>query len=432
MIVNGGCMNYNEAIEYIHSTHKYGWKLGLANITRLLELMGNPHQKLKYIHIAGTNGKGSTAAFISSILIEAGYRVGIFTSPYLERFTERMKVNKLEISEEELSRITEFVKRKVDIMLERGDSHPTEFEIVTAIAFQYFNDNDCDIVVLEVGLGGRFDSTNVIDTPLVSIITSISYDHMNILGNSLKKIAFEKAGIIKPGGDVVIAPQAVEIERVLENICSERKAKLHKVDFSSIKYMDFNDSEQVFHYNNYEFLRVSLLGDHQIKNAVIAIETCKVIRNRGFVITEKYIRKGLINAKWPGRLEILRRQPVFLIDGAHNTEGIKAFCDALIKYFPNSRKIFIVGVLRDKDYKSMLELVIPFSDMFITITPDNDRALPAKDLAIFISAYCKNVLISDTIEDAIKTSLQTADSCDVVCAFGSLYFVGEVRKCFMD
>jgi dihydrofolate synthase/folylpolyglutamate synthase len=190
-------MNYNEAIEYIHSTHKYGWKLGLTNITKLLELMGNPHRKLKYVHIAGTNGKGSTTAFISSILIEAGYRVGIFTSPYLERFTERMKVNKLEIPGEEFSRITEFVKGKVDIMLARGDSHPTEFEIVTAIAFQYFHDSNCDIVVLEVGLGGRFDSTNVIDTPLVSVITSISYDHMNILGNSLEKNSIRKSRYYK-------------------------------------------------------------------------------------------------------------------------------------------------------------------------------------------------------------------------------------------
>jgi dihydrofolate synthase/folylpolyglutamate synthase len=425
-------MNYNEAIEYIHSTHKYGWKLGLTNITKLLELMGNPHRKLKYVHIAGTNGKGSTTAFISSILIEAGYRVGIFTSPYLERFTERMKVNKLEIPGEEFSRITEFVKGKVDIMLARGDSHPTEFEIVTAIAFQYFHDSNCDIVVLEVGLGGRFDSTNVIDTPLVSVITSISYDHMNILGNSLEKIAFEKAGIIKSGGDVVIFPQAEEVERVLENICSERKAKPYMVDFKSIKPVDFNDRGQIFHYNNYEFLRIALLGDHQIKNAVIALKVCEILRNKGFDINEKSIRKGLANAKWPGRFELLRRQPAFIIDGAHNPEGVKTFCDTLKKYFPNGRKIFIVGVLKDKDYKSMLELVIPFSDVFITITPANDRAIPAKDLAVFISGYCKNVLVSDTIKDAVKTSLEIADSCDVICAFGSLYFIGEVRKHFIE
>ena len=215
-------MDYDQAIEYIHSTFKFGVKLGLENIKALLDLMDNPHKKLKYVHVAGTNGKGSTVAFISSILIESGYRVGIYTSPYIQRFTERIRVNTDEISKQDLARITSFVRDKVESMVSMGLNHPTEFEIVTAIAFQYFFEKGCDIVVLEVGLGGRFDSTNVIDNPLVSVITTISYDHMDILGDTLSKIAFEKAGIIKDGTHVVLYPQSKDAERVLEEICREK------------------------------------------------------------------------------------------------------------------------------------------------------------------------------------------------------------------
>jgi dihydrofolate synthase / folylpolyglutamate synthase len=286
-------MTYEQAMEYIHGTLKFGSKLGLHNITALLELMGDPHRKLRFIHVAGTNGKGSTVAYISSILIEAGYKVGIFTSPYLERFSERMKVNHAEIPEETLARIAGFVKSKVDILLSHGESHPTEFEIVTAIAFQYYYEQECDVVVLEVGLGGRYDSTNVIDTPLLAVITTISYDHMSILGDTLPKIAFEKAGIIKSQGDVLLYPQPQEVDKVFETVCMEKQSRLLRVDFDTLQIRIFDVDSQTFDYGAYKNLQIGLLGEHQVRNAVVALHVSEILRSKGLSISENAVREGL-------------------------------------------------------------------------------------------------------------------------------------------
>lgn len=424
-------MQYSEALDYIHNTLKFGIKLGLHNIEYLLELMENPHKKLKFIHVAGTNGKGSTVAFISSILIESGYKVGIYTSPFIERFTERIKINGSEIAQNELARITEFVKSKVEIMTELGESHPTEFEIVTAIAFQYFYESNCDIIALEVGLGGRFDSTNIIDIPLLAVITTISYDHTAILGNTLAEIAFEKAGIIKDNGDVLIYPQEKEAEKVILDKCFEKNAKAYKINFNSVEITKFDVDGQVFNYENYVSLKISLLGEHQVKNAVMAIKTSEVLKEKGFKVTEESIRLGLEKAKWSGRFEIINKKPVLIIDGAHNAEGANTLSKNLENYFPNKRVIFIMGVLRDKDYKAMIQAILPRAFMVISITPDSERALPADELAIFIRPYCKNIVVSDTIESAIRTSLEAADVNDIICVFGSLYYIGKVRGWFL-
>lgn len=423
-------MNYNEALEYIHGTRRLGWKLGLDNIRYLLNLMNNPQKELRFVHVAGTNGKGSTVAFLSSILIEAGYKVGTFTSPYLERFTERIKVGSDEIEKQDLARITEYVKAKVDEMVREGKNHPTEFEIVTAIALQYFYEKQCDIVVLEVGLGGRFDSTNVIDTPLLSVITTISYDHMDLLGNTLEEIAFEKAGIIKENGSVLLYPQQKNIQELFRRICRERGATLNEVDFTSVSLISFNVNGQIFNYKAYNSLKIQLLGEHQVRNAILAVESVELLRNKGYIVGEESIRKGLINAKWPGRLEVISKEPIFIIDGAHNAEGAKILRDTLDNYFQGRRKIFIVGVLKDKDYKSIIKTIMPLADQVITVTPKSERALPAEDLAIFVEYYCKNVLVSDTIEEAIKSGLSLSSPNDVICAFGSFYYIGEVRKFF--
>lgn len=423
-------MNYDQAIEYIHGTSKFGVKLGLENVKTLLDLMGNPHKNLRYVHVAGTNGKGSTVAFIGSILVESGYRVGIYTSPFIQRFTERIRINNDEISKEDLARIASFVREKVEIMVSKGFNHPTEFEIVTAIAFQYFFEQDCDIVVLEVGLGGRFDSTNVIDDPLVSVITTISYDHMDILGDTLSKIAFEKAGIIKDGTNVVLYPQADEAERVFEEVCKEKKAKLNKISFDVAKILGFSIDGQEFNYKEMKSLRISLLGKHQIKNAVTAIEAVSVLREKGYNITEDSIRKGLLKAKWPGRLEVLCRKPVFIIDGAHNLEGARALTGFLKEYFPQNKIVFIMGILKDKDYLSIIEEVVPYAKYIITVTPQNKRALPAKELSEIIKRYCNNIVTSDTIEGAVKKSLELTPEDGLICAFGSLYYIGEVRSMF--
>ncbi len=423
-------MNYDQAIEYIHGTSKFGVKLGLENVKTLLDLMGNPHKNLRYVHVAGTNGKGSTVAFIGSILVESGYRVGIYTSPFIQRFTERIRINNDEISKEDLARIASFVREKVEIMVSKGFNHPTEFEIVTAIAFQYFFEQDCDIVVLEVGLGGRFDSTNVIDDPLVSVITTISYDHMDILGDTLSKIAFEKAGIIKDGTNVVLYPQADEAERVFEEVCKEKNAKLNKISFDVAKILGFSIDGQEFNYKEMKSLRISLLGKHQIKNAVTAIEAVSVLREKGYNITEDSIRKGLLKAKWPGRLEVLCRKPVFIIDGAHNLEGARALTGFLKEYFPQNKIVFIMGILKDKEYLSIIEEVVPYAKYIITVTPQNKRALPAKELSEIIKRYCNNIVTSDTIEGAVKKSLELTPEDGLICAFGSLYYIGEVRSMF--
>ena len=422
-------MDYKEALDYIHGTMKFGVKLGLQNIEKLLGFMGNPHKKLKYVHVGGTNGKGSTVAFISSILMESGYRVGIYTSPYLQRFTERIRINDKEIPQSELAQITCFVKENVKKHIEAGGAHPTEFEIVTAIAFQYFFENECDIVVLEVGLGGRFDSTNIIDSPLVSVITTISYDHMNILGDSLEKIAFEKAGIIKNNGDVVLYPQDEEVEKVFLNVCGERNAVLHKVSFDSIRIEDAGIDGQTFSWMDHKGLKISLLGDHQVKNSIVALKTVEILKEKGFGnIDYNSLRSGIRKAIWPGRFEILKKRPVFLIDGAHNQEGALELANNLRKYFPHKRKIFIIGVLRDKDYESIIKPIIPLADKFITVTPNSDRALPARDLAMFLRHYYKDVIVSDTISWAVEKGLSKASDDDLICACGSLYYIGEVRS----
>jgi len=423
-------MNYEEALEYIHGTLKFGSKLGLRNIGVLLDLMGNPHKKLKYVHVAGTNGKGSTTAFISSILTEAGYRTGVFTSPYVQRFTERMRIGNEEIGREELAEITQFVKENVEKMVAMGENHPTEFEIVTAIGFEYFYKNKCDVVVLEVGLGGRFDSTNIIDTPLVAVITTISYDHTDRLGKTLPEIAFEKAGIIKPGGTVVIYSQSPEVEEVFERACRERGADLFRTDFSDLTLHEFGIDGQTFSFGGFKNLKIGLLGRHQLKNAATAVNAVMHLKDKGFDISETALRSGLLKTKWPGRFEVVSREPVVIIDGAHNAEGAQMLKNTLDEYFPGRPVSFIMGVLSDKDYDTMMKTVLPGCRRLFAITTKSPRALPAHDLAKNARKYCKNVQVSDTIESALRICMETASDDEVICAFGSLYYIGEVRGFF--
>ncbi len=421
-------MNYNDAMEYIHNSLKFGIKLGLENMNTLMGLMGDVHKKLRYVHVAGTNGKGSTAAFISEILIKSGYKVGIFTSPYIERFSERIKVNGEEIKNEDIARITESLKKNVDIMVQNGNGNPTEFEIVTAMAFQYFYEMKCDIVVLEVGLGGRLDSTNIIDSSLLSVITTISYDHMDILGDTLSEIAFEKAGIIKKNGDVLLYPASAEIDKVFADTCRKLDAKLSRADFSGIEIKENSIKGQRFSYKSYEDLEISLLGIHQIKNAVMSILACEMLREKGLNISESTIREGLAATKWPGRFEVIKEVPLFVIDGAHNTEGAKALAENIKTYFFGKKIIFIIGVLKDKDYLKIIETVAPFAKRFITVTPKSSRSLSAAELGKIVNTYCKDTIVSGTINEAVEIALKMANEEDIICAFGSLYYIGEIRE----
>lgn len=426
-------MNYREAIEYIHGTKKFGSKLGLDNIRTLLGLLGNPQNDLKFIHVAGTNGKGSTCSFISNILVEGGYKVGLFTSPYLEVFNERMRINNQDIDNDSLAKITFKVKEKVEEMLSKGMAHPTEFEIVTAIAMEYYKQENVDFVVLEVGLGGRYDSTNVIEKAVASVITTISMDHTDILGDTIGKIAYEKAGIIKDNGLVICYPQEEEAQEVIEKVANEKNAKLIKVPTNKIEVKEISEFGSKFNFE-YEDIKmndieIGLIGAHQTLNAATALTTILALRKEGLVsITDEAIRKGLKGAKWNGRLEVLKRKPTFLIDGAHNIQGIQALKKTLKDIFKYDKLILGIGILADKDVDHMIEELVPIADKIVVTEANIFRALKAEDLAAKIAKYNDNVVaIESNIEKAIKKSFEIADENDLIVFSGSLYLIGDVR-----
>lgn len=425
-------MNYREAIEYIHGTKKFGSKLGLDNIRELLRLLGNPHNDLKFIHVAGTNGKGSTSSFIASILIEGGYKVGLFTSPYLEVFNERMRINNQDISDESLAKITLTVKEKVDEMLERGIAHPTEFEIVTAIAMQYYKEENVDFVVLEVGLGGRYDSTNVIENSVASVITTISMDHTDILGDTIGKIAYEKAGIIKDNGFVISYPQENDAQEIIAKVAKEKNARLEFVPTDNIEVKETTEfgSKFSFEYKNTKMsdLEIGLIGQHQTQNAATALTTILSLREEGYIsISDEAIRKGLKETKWSGRLEVIRRNPTFLIDGAHNIQGIQALKKTINSVFNYDKLILGVAILADKDVEHMIEELVPIADKIVVTEANIFRALKAEELAAKIEKYNNNIIIESNIEKAVQKTFEIANENDLIVFSGSLYLIGDVR-----
>ncbi len=425
-------MDRKEAIDYIHGTRKFGKKLGLSNIRRLMHLLDDPHKQLDFVHIAGTNGKGSTAAYISSILMEEGYRVGIFTSPYLEKFEERIRINGKNIPGEKLGSLTCEVKKSINKILRNGEEHPTEFEIITAIALKYFYEEQCNMVVLEVGLGGRLDSTNVIEKSLLSVITSISMDHTRILGDTLDRIAWEKAGIIKQEGRVLLYPQGHLAENTIKKVCRQRQARLYMADFSEIKNIKPGIDGQRFDYKSYKDIKIGLAGDHQVFNAVMALEAAEILGNTGVAIKRDNIKKGLVNARWPGRMELVSKDPYFIIDGAHNPDAVNRFIDNLLNYFPHNSFTFIMGVMKDKAYMEMIKRPASVCKNFIALSPSPDRGLPVFRLAELAKPYCNNVLISDTIKGAINKALEISEHNGIIAAFGSLHYIGEIRKHFKE
>lgn len=426
-------MNYNQALEYIHGTRKFGSKLGLDNITELLRLLNNPQKELKIIHVAGTNGKGSTSSFLAGILKEGNYKVGLFTSPYLEKFTERIRINFKNIPENVLAQITQKIKGKVDEMIKNGFNHPTEFEIVTAIAFEYYKQSQVDYVILEVGLGGRYDSTNVIENPLISVITPISMDHMNILGDTLGKIAWEKAGIIKNNSLVISQVQQKEAQDVIENVSNKMASELVLVPINNSVLRQGNEygSSFDFTFNNHYFnnLEIKLVGRHQVYNALTALTAILTLRDRDLVsLTDEDIRKGLKNAVWPGRLEVLTRNPTFLIDGAHNLDGIKSLKRAIIELFKFDRLILGMGILADKDVDNMIKELSDIGDVLIITEPNIHRAMKPQEIAEKVSKYNKNFIVEEDIKNAVDKALEIADKNDLIVFAGSLYLIGDVRK----
>ena len=419
-------MTYEEALSYIHSICWKGSKLGLDRTRELLGKLNDPQKELKFIHIAGTNGKGSTAAMLSSILEEAGYRVGLYTSPFINRFNERMQVNHQPIPDEELAALTEYVRPHADAM---ADS-PTEFELITALAMVWFARQKCDIVVLEVGMGGELDSTNIIDVPEAAVIAAMGMDHVKELGPTMADIARAKAGIIKEGGRVVSYGGNPEADEVIAAVCRARNASLRQPDFSAIVPGDFGLEGQTFSYKGWRVLRIPLVGAYQMNNAAVVLETVEVLRQRGWSVSDEAVRQGLADTRWPARFEVLRRDPVFIVDGGHNPHGIRATAESLSRLFPGRKITFVTGVMADKDVEHILGLIVPLAEQFFTVRPDNPRAMDAGELAARIEAMGAKATACASVQDGVDRAIQAEGPHGVACALGSLYMSGEVRSCF--
>ena len=415
-------MTLDEALRYIHEVCWKGTIPGLERIQALLDAMGNPERKCKFVHVTGTNGKGSTCAMVASILRKAGYKTGLYTSPYLIRFNERIQINGEQISDADICELTEYVKPFAESIFER----PTEFDMVTAIGFEYFARHKCDIVVCEVGMGGEFDATNVIPAPEAAVICNIGLDHTEVLGDTLEKIAGAKAGIIKPGCDAVLYRERPSVEAVFEERCKALNAPLHKADFDSLHLLSHSLEGQVFDWERFHALRLPLLGEHQLHNAAVALTTARVLQKRGWKITDEQIREGIESVRWPGRFELMRKDPMFIIDGGHNPQCIEALVKNIRDYLPGRELTVLTGVLGDKDFHCMYRDVAQYAKEFITITPANARALTAEKLADYLRQFGKPVTACDVVADGVRLAIEHAGKDGVVLCYGSLYMIGDI------
>lgn len=411
-------MNYEEALKYIHSTSPTFCKPGLDRIEALLDRLGHPERGMKFIHIAGTNGKGSTSSMLASVLSAEGYRVGLYTSPYIYRFNERMRVCGQPISDTRLAELTDGMR---PIVKEMEDA-PTEFELITAIAFKYFRDEKCDVVVLEVGMGGRLDSTNVIDAPLLSVITGISLDHTAFLGDTVEKIAFEKAGIIKSGCPVIYGGTDEAARAIIESVAHGIGADLFTTDYSRLEVTESTLLGSKFAYRDRTGVEISLLGTYQPKNAALVLDCIDILRTRGVKISEEAVRHGLLEARWPARFEVICSSPTVIFDGAHNAEGIAAAVDSIKHYFGRERVVICTGVLADKDYREIAKRISEISDCAYTIAPDNPRALSAEDFASVLGEWGVLAIPTSGIDEAIPKAVASAlERGTALCVLGSLY-----------
>ena len=417
-------MTYEEAKTYLADCNQYSGEFSVEPIRNLLSLLGNPQDQLTFVHIAGTNGKGSVLAYVSTVLKEAGYKVGRYISPTIFSYRERIQVNESYISREDLIRLTEKVKAAGDQLLAEGRQHPTMFEMETAIAFLYFVEQNCDLVVLEVGMGGRLDATNVIRNTTVAVLASISMDHMGFLGNTLGEIAKNKAGIIKPGTLVVSAKQEPEAEEVVKKVSEEKHATLSIVNPEEIKDVHYGYETQRFSYKNWKDIEISLAGTYQIKNAALALEAVEALRSLGYQLSEETVRKGMKEATWRGRFSVIHKDPVVVIDGAHNPAAATVLKESLETYFKGKNLYYIFGVFADKDYEKVIELTAPLAKQIVTVqTPNNPRALPAEELKKAVEKVNPNVKAAKSVAEAVEEVKAMTTKDDVVIVFGSLSFL---------
>lgn len=424
----GAGMNYEEAREYLDQVSKGGSVLGLDNMRELLKRLGNPQDSLKFVHISGTNGKGSVLAYLSTVFKEAGYRTGRYISPTLFSYREKIQVNEKFIGREDLSRLTEKVKAAAEEMQNCAAGDPTIFEIETALAFLYFVEQKCDIVILETGLGGALDATNVITTPVMEIIASISMDHMEFLGDTLGKIAYQKAGIIKPDTSVVSAMQQPEAMDVICNVCRERDCTFQTVDPEQIKDISYGYEGQSFSYKNWENIKISLMGSYQIKNAALALEAINALRKLGYDLKDRAVYQGMKKAIWKGRFTLISKDPVILMDGAHNPAAAEELVRSLKLYYAGKKFYYIFGMFRDKDYAQVIRLTALMAEHIITVqTPGNPRALPAAELKEAVAEVNPSVEAAESLRMAVNQVMERIDSDSVVVIFGSLSFLGEAE-----
>lgn len=419
-------LTYEEAREFLSQASKKGMVLGLSVMEELLGRLGNPEKELSMIHIAGTNGKGSILTYLEQILLASGYHTGRYVSPALGAYEERFLLDGKAVSQEWIGKLAGQVKKAVDEMKQEGQILPTVFEIETAMAFLLFQKAGVSAVLLETGLGGKQDATNVIENPLLSIIASVSMDHMNVLGDNLSIIAAEKAGIIKEGCDTLLYPGNVdEVKKVIRKTCEEKKSCLHEIDLKELRVLEEGEERNLFTYGNSQEFTINLPGSHQILNGLVAIEAAKILK-KWFAIEDRAIAEGLAGTRWNARLQKVSSHPSIYLDGAHNEDAAKQLADFIRKHFSEKRVIGVMGVLADKEYDKIASHVLPLMDKAATITPDNARALQGEELVNTVKKYCPDVVYIGKAEKAMEWIQKEAGPEDVAVIFGSLSFMDQI------
>ncbi len=419
-------MTLKQTMDYVEELGKYGVVPGLENMENLARKLGNPQDGLSFVHIAGTNGKGSVSAFISEILQQAGYRTGRYISPVIFDYRERIQVNKRPISQKELCRKMSVMRRICEELTAEGKPHPTAFEVETAMALWHFKEQGCGIVVLETGMGGLLDATNIVSTTKVAVFTSISPDHMAVLGGTVRKIAEQKAGIMKPGAAAVAFKGDEDAVEVLKEHALSLGVPLTLVDAADARRVRRGLDRQSFSYGGYEDLTITLAGNYQIENAMVALAAVRALSEKGFPVPEKAVYEGLSKASWPARFQILSRKPYFIVDGAHNRDAARRLSESLEFYFTNRRILYIIGMLRDKEQDKVLALTCPLAEQVFTVSTRGSRGCSAWDLACRAGQYHPNVTALDSLEEAVELSYLLADKDTVIVAFGSLSWLGEL------
>ena len=420
-------MTYEEALQYIAAVSWKGSVPGLERITELMDRLGNPQRELKFIHIVGTNGKGSTAAMLASVLKAAGYRTGLFISPWVIDFRERMQLDGEMISREALASETEAVRPYADAMADA----PTEFELITAIALRWFARSGAQIVVLEAGMGGELDATNVIPAPEAAVFTNIGLDHTEYLGSTVEAIARTKAGILKPGCAAALYPNLPSVCAVIEELCREKDIPLYRAEPLTLVPLGHDLTGQRFRWGKL-LLELPLLGEHQRKNLSLVLSVLELLRDRGWDIPDEAIQTGIRAVRWPGRFEVLGREPLFILDGGHNPQCMDALWEAVNSYLAGKELTVITGVLADKDYAAMYDRTARLASRFYTLTPDSPRALDGAELARLLARYGKPAVPCGSPEEALRLALEHTPKDGTVLAYGSLYLASELREAYLN